>query len=194
VTTGTSQTRLIILRGNSASGKSAAAAGIRARCLPHRVAIVGQDYLRRTVLKERDRRGGANITLLDLVARFCLDQGLDTIVEGILYSDHYGDMLSALIADHAGTTTCCYFDIPFAETLHRHTFKKESAEYGEKEMAAWYRERDFLPGGSELAIGADMSLAEIIECIMRSSGLAGGAADLASRDGGVSGPLVQRAG
>jgi hypothetical protein len=76
VRTGTSQTRLIILRGNSATGKSATAAGIRSRCLPHRVAIVGQDYLRRTVLKEPDKPHGANIGLIEAVARYCLDQGL----------------------------------------------------------------------------------------------------------------------
>jgi hypothetical protein len=171
VRTGTDQTRLVVLRGNSASGKSAVAAGIRLRCLPHRVSIVGQDYLRRTVLKERDVAGGANIGLIDMVARYCLDQGLDTIVEGILYSSHYGGMLAALIADHTGATSCFYFDIPFPETLRRHAFKDQASEYGEKEMASWYRERDFLPGGCEGIITADMSLDGIVEHIVRRSGL-----------------------
>ncbi|HEX2744044.1 MAG TPA: kinase [Streptosporangiaceae bacterium] len=169
--TGTSQTRLIILRGNSATGKSATAAGIRSRCLPHRVAIVGQDYLRRTVLKEPDKPHGASIGLIEAVARYCLDQSLDTIVEGILYSDHYGAMLAALTADHAGTTTCCYFDIPFSETLRRHATKQQAAEYGETEMATWYRERDLLPDGREEVITAEMSLDDIIKHIIRLSGL-----------------------
>ena len=62
-------TRLIVLRGNSASGKSSIAAEIRFR-FGRGIAIVSQDYLRRTVLKERDHPGGANIGLIDLVARY----------------------------------------------------------------------------------------------------------------------------
>jgi predicted kinase len=49
-------TRLIVIRGNSASGKSAVAAEIRRRH-GRGLAIVGQDNLRRQVLRERDVPG-----------------------------------------------------------------------------------------------------------------------------------------
>jgi len=49
---------LIVIRGNSASDKGIVAAGIRARC-GSGIAIVGQDHLRRVVLKEKDRPGSA---------------------------------------------------------------------------------------------------------------------------------------
>jgi hypothetical protein len=62
--TGSGSTRLIVLRGNSASGKSSVAAGIRSR-YGRGVAIVGQDNLRRTVLRERDIPGGVNVGLID---------------------------------------------------------------------------------------------------------------------------------
>jgi cytidylate kinase len=65
-------TRLIAIRGNSASGKSAVAAEIRRR-YGRGLAIVGQDNLRRQVLREHDVPGGANIDLIDLTARFALD-------------------------------------------------------------------------------------------------------------------------
>ncbi|AZQ33018.1 hypothetical protein EJ357_05805 [Streptomyces cyaneochromogenes] len=68
VKVGTSETRLVVLRGNSASGKSSVAAGIRER-FGRGLALVGQDNLRRIVLRERDRPGGANIGLIDTVAR-----------------------------------------------------------------------------------------------------------------------------
>jgi uridine kinase len=45
--------RLIMIRGNSASGKSAVAAELRRRH-GRGLAIVGQDDLRRPVLSERD--------------------------------------------------------------------------------------------------------------------------------------------
>lgn len=70
---GTEETRLVVIRGNSASGKSSVAAGLRER-FGRGLALVGQDNLRRIVLRERDRPGAANIGLIDLTAR-CLHQG-----------------------------------------------------------------------------------------------------------------------
>jgi len=93
--------RLIVIRGNSASGKSAVAARIRDK-YGRGVAIVGQDNLRRVVLRELDVPGGANIDLIDQTARFAIARGYHTIVEGILNADHYGAMLAALIGDHPG--------------------------------------------------------------------------------------------
>ena len=52
--TGSAETRLIILRGNSASGKSSTVAEIRRRHGHRDLAIVGQDNLRRDVLRELD--------------------------------------------------------------------------------------------------------------------------------------------
>lgn len=68
---GTTETRLIVLRGNSASGKSTVAAGIRER-FGRGLALVGQDNLRRVVLRERDRPDAVNIGLIDTVARYAL--------------------------------------------------------------------------------------------------------------------------
>jgi hypothetical protein len=160
--------RLIVIRGNSASGKSAVAAELRRRH-GRGLAIVGQDNLRRQVLRERDVPGGANIDLIDLTARFALDRGFHVIVEGILHADHYGRMLTALIVDHAGHAY--YLDVPWAETLRRHATKPEAGEYGEREMRSWYRERDLLPGRLEQVIPAASSLDETVRRIMSESGL-----------------------
>ncbi|WP_431777034.1 hypothetical protein [Streptomyces cucumeris] len=58
-----------MLRGNSASGKSFIAVGLRVK-FGRNLAIIAQDNLRRIVLRERDRPGGANIGLTDLSARY----------------------------------------------------------------------------------------------------------------------------
>ncbi|CAL9657763.1 AAA family ATPase [Streptomyces sp. Tu 3180] len=168
---GTEETRLVVLRGNSASGKSSVAAGLRAR-FGRGLALVGQDNLRRIVLRERDRPGAANIGLIDLTARYALDAGFHVVVEGILYADHYGDMLAALRADHRGPTHAYYLDVPFEETLARNATKPQTGEYGEREMRDWYRERDLLPGGIETVVGADSSLTATVDRIMLESGLA----------------------
>jgi hypothetical protein len=110
VTTPSSPTRLIVLRGNSASGKSSVATGLRER-YGRGIALVRQDVLRREVLRERDIPGGANIGLIDLTVRHALAHGFHTVLEGILYVAHYGEMLAGLLADHptartATTSTC----------------------------------------------------------------------------------------
>ncbi|KOV14151.1 kinase [Streptomyces sp. XY413] len=173
-TVGSAETRLVVVRGNSASGKSSVAAGIRDR-FGRGVALVGQDNLRRIVLRERDVPGGANIGLIDTVARHALDAGYHVVVEGILYADRYGDMLLGLLGDHRGVSRCYYLDVPIEETLARHASKTDPgllARVTHRELRAWYRERDLLPGGVETVVGAHSALAETVGHIMRDTGLA----------------------
>jgi len=90
--------RLIVIRGNSASGKSAAAAAIRDRHGERDLAIIGQDNLRRVILREHDVPGGANIDLIDTVARFALSRGYHTLVEA---SHRRGERLGDAVAEGA---------------------------------------------------------------------------------------------
>jgi len=161
------------LRGNSGSGKSAVAAGIRLQYGVRRLAIVGQDNLRRTVLRERDVPGGVNVGLIEHTAAYALEAGFHAIVEGIMYADRYGEMLHRLRAAHAGPSFFYYFDVPFEETLRRHAGKPQAAEYGRPEMARWWREKDLLPGGIEDIITAESTLDETVTRIMRDTGLDG---------------------
>lgn len=170
---GSEVTRLVIVRGNSASGKSSVAAGIRDR-FGRGLAVVGQDNLRRVVLRERDVPGGANIGLIDTVARYALDAGFHVVIEGVLHAGRYGDMLAGLLGDHRGVSRCYYLDIPIEETLARHSSKPDReylAHVTERELRDWYRERDLLPEGVETVIGADSSLTDTVGRIMRETGL-----------------------
>lgn len=146
-----------MLRGNSASGKSSVAAGLCDR-FGRGLALVGQDNLRRIVLRERDRAGAADIGLIDLTVRYALDAGYHVVLEGILYAGPYGAMLAQLRADHLGPNRGYYLDVPFAETLARHATKPIVNDAGEEALRDWYRERDVLPGGVETVIGADSQI------------------------------------
>ncbi|MGW6710688.1 kinase [Streptomyces sp. NPDC054956] len=168
--TGTPDTRLIVLRGNSASGKSSVAQAIRDRH-GRGVALVGQDNLRRNVLWERDTPGAANIGLIGSVARYALDHGFHVIVEGILYADRYGPMLEALRMAHRGRTHFYYLDVPFEETVRRHAGKPQAAEFGEAELREWYRPLDLLPGDWESVVGAGESLEDTVARVMSEAGL-----------------------
>ncbi|WP_069772511.1 AAA family ATPase [Streptomyces sp. LUP30] len=170
VTVGGPDTRLIVLRGNSASGKSSVADGLRER-FGRGLALVAQDNLRRIVLRERDRPGAANIGLIETVARYALDAGYHVVLEGLLYADRYGDMLARLRAAHRGPTHAYYLHVSFEETLVRHAGKPIADEVGEADLRDWYRELDLLPSGAETVIGAESGLTETVDRIMRETGL-----------------------
>ncbi len=169
--TGSDATRLIIIRGNSASGKTSVAWEIRRR-YGHGLAIVSQDVLRRDILRVKDGPQNDAIGLMDITARYALDRGYHVIVEGILAGDRYGDMLAALTRDHHGISAAFYYDLTFDETVARHASKPSSAEYGPDLMATWYQERDLIPALNETVLGADISLDAAVSRVMTESGLA----------------------
>ncbi|WP_405633701.1 AAA family ATPase [Streptomyces sp. NBC_01174] len=170
---GTEDTRLVVVRGNSATGKSSVAAGLREK-FGRNLAIVAQDNVRRIVLRERDRPGAVNIGLIDLTARYALDNGFHVVVEGILYADHYGAMLRDLVRAHHGITRCYYLHASFEETMRRHATKADAeylAHVNEHHLRDWYREKDLLPDALETVIDAASSLDETVQQILSESGL-----------------------
>lgn len=167
---GSSPTWLIIIRGNSASGKTSAAREIRRR-FGRGVAIVSQDVIRRDILHQRDDPGNLAIGLIDLTARYALDHGLHVVVEGILYSHSYAEMLTNLMRDHQGQTAAFYYDLPFADTLARHETKPEAAEYGVELMADWYIENDLIPALQETVFGPDISLDTAVGAMMSATNM-----------------------
>lgn len=132
---GSERTRLIIIRGNSGTGKSTLAAAIRA-ARPRGVAIVGHDQLRREILHVRDYPGTPAAGYVDLSARYALDCGLHTVVEGILHDEIYGDLLRQLIDDHLGISRCYRYDVTFEETLRRHATKPRQPSSAKQKCAS----------------------------------------------------------
>ena len=163
--TGSAETRLVLIRGNSGSGKTALAAGIRA-VRPRGVVLVGQDQLRRQILRVHDRPGNAAIGYIDLTARYALNQGMHVMIEGTLFSEIYGEMLRALVSDHQGPTHCYRYELSFEETLRRHATKPEAGEFGEAEMRQWWREVDRIPGLEEIVIGPEAGLDSTIDRVL----------------------------
>jgi predicted kinase len=168
--TGSTQTNLIVLRGNSGSGKSTTARQLRAR-LGRGTAIVEQDQIRRVLLWEKDVPGNAAIDLIGLNARYCLDRGFDVIVEGIMHADRYGDMLRGLTADHRGTTRHYYFDIPFEETLVRHATRPWAHNVAPESMREWYEARDLLAGLDQHVFDEHQEMTAVLARILTDLGL-----------------------
>ncbi|MGC7094395.1 kinase [Amycolatopsis lurida] len=155
----------MIVRGNSGAGKSCVALAVRSQ-LGRTCAVVAQDVIRRTILRERDVPGGVNIGLLSTVARYALDAGFHALVEGILPAEHYGEMLAELAADHHGRTGIYYLDVSFDESLRRHATRPQAAEFGPEHMREWYRERDLLGLPGEQVVPPTSSLQDTVGHIL----------------------------
>lgn len=162
--------RLVLLRGNSGSGKSTIAEQLRLRRGTRDVAILGQDNIRRIVLREADGAGSQHVALITEMTRWCLARGTHVVLEGIFHAEWHRDGLVALLAEHPAST-CFYLDIGFEETLARHATRAKAAEFGEPEMRQWYRANDLLGVPGEVVIGPGSTLDESVELIGRASGL-----------------------
>jgi len=162
---GSRQTRLIVVRGNSGSGKSTVAKSLR-EAYGNGLAWVSQDLIRRIILKEKDRPGGANIGLIDQVTRYSLENGYHVVLDGIFYADRYEPMLAGLATDHRGVTRFYYLDVSMEETLRRHTTRPQAAEFGPDDMRSWYRPRDLLEGICERIIPETSTLTQTIALIL----------------------------
>jgi predicted kinase len=156
---GSDQTRLVVVRGNSGAGKSTVAKELRA-AYGRGVAWVSQDLMRRDILKEKDRPGGVNIGLIDLVARYSLDNGYHVVLDGIFYADRYETMLTGLAHDHLGVSCFYYLDVSLEETFRRHATRPLAAEVSPDQMRDWYRPRDLLSRRRECLIPETSTLAQ----------------------------------
>lgn len=157
------ETLLIVLRGNSGSGKSSVAQALREH-VGYGLAWVEQDHIRRVMLREHDIAGGKNIELIELNVRYALGAGYHTVLEGILNAERYGVMLERLHRDFGGHWY--YFDLPFEETARRHATKALASVVDETTLHSWYKPRDLLDFVAEGIILPDSTLGQTVARII----------------------------
>lgn len=164
-------TKLIILRGNSGSGKSTVAKRLRDQS-EENIAIIEQDYIRREVLREcRGRPRTHNADLIYQTVTFCLDRGFHVILEGNFVFDVYKDFFLKLNAYHPSNTFYYYFDISLDETIERHQTKPKKDEFTGEQMAKWYKENDTTSFPGEKITTDDFSIEDSVALIKRDTGL-----------------------
>ncbi|RAO54563.1 kinase [Micromonospora saelicesensis] len=168
--TGSPDTILVCIRGNSGSGKSSIARELRRRH-GRGCALVEQDYLRRILLRERDKPGGAAPALIGQTVRLALDHGYHVVLEGIMHSSRYRSMLTSLRDDHRGRSLFCYLDVSLAETLRRHLTRPQAGEFTAEEMSGWYAAHDVLDWPDELVLPETTGLNEAVKAIAAVAGI-----------------------
>lgn len=156
--------KLIVLRGNSGSGKTTIAKRLQQE-MGYGTMLVSQDVVRREMLRVRDTDNNPAIELIYQLCMYGNKIGYNVILEGILNKKIYGKMLCKLLHDFVGQKTVYYFDLSFEETLKRHITKPNAHEFGEKEMRRWWSRKDYLGVENELRISEDQSEQQIVDRI-----------------------------
>lgn len=155
--------KVILIRGNSGSGKTTVAKQLHTR-LGSGNLLISQDTIRKELLQVKDRPNNLAIGLIDTMLLYGIGHCEYTIVEGILANDTYGEMLrrALLLADE---TFVYYYDLTFEETLRRHQTKKKT-DFGMKEMRSWFIEKDFLDIENEQLVTEEVSSEQMLTLIL----------------------------
>lgn len=137
---------LILIRGNSASGKTSLAEALRHHW-GDRALVIKQDLVRRELLHAGDQPGSPAVSLIETLARFGQHHYDIVIIEGILRRDVYGSMLQRVEATFTHAFVY-YLNVPFAQTC-RHDAQK-AVSFGAAQLHRWWREADTLTPADHL--------------------------------------------
>ncbi|EOP40264.1 kinase [Bacillus cereus] len=156
---------LIILRGNSASGKTTIAKELQEH-FGHGTLLVSQDVVRREMLKVHDTLGNLSHDLIFEITKYGKGKCEFVILEGILNSRRYGDMLKELIHYFDGNAYIYYFDLSLDETIKRHNTREKRLEFGEDLLRKWYNPHDTIEVDKETIFTDDFIQKDIFHAIL----------------------------
>ncbi len=159
------ETKLIILRGNSGSGKTTIAKLLQ-KSLGEEILLVSQDIVRREMLMVPDLQGNMSIELIKRITEFGKGTCKVVILEGILKKQVYEELLLNLVDYFDYKVYAYYFDLPFTETVERHKLRSSAKEFGEVRLNTWWIPHDQLGINGEVMLTIDMSQQDIVDLIL----------------------------
>lgn len=158
--------KLIILRGNSGSGKTTIAKELQ-KHFGRNTMLISQDVIRRDMLWVKDGESTEAIPLMKELLAYGIEHSDIVILEGIMYADWYKSLFELAIRLYGTEVYAYYFDLPFEETLKRHQTKPNCNEFGEEAMRRWWREKDFSDVLRERIITSEKEIPDIVTEICR---------------------------
>ncbi len=156
--------KLVIIRGNSGSGKTTTAKALQHR-LGRNIMVLSQDVIRREILWVKDGFGTEALPLLMDMLQYGYNHCETVILEGILDAEYYRPLFELASELFGREIFAYYYDLPFEETLARHQTKPNRDQFGREEMQRWWKEKDWLKIIPEKVISADMTQADTVEMI-----------------------------
>jgi len=160
------QPKLIIIRGNSGSGKSTIAKELRKQ-MGENTMLVQQDVLRLGILNVKDRADNPAIELIANTVLYGKKIGYDVVLEGIFKKATYDKLINQLVKAFDGNVFAYYLDISFDETVRRHNTKPENNEFGIEKLREWWLENDMLGLENERIFNETESQDEMVNDILK---------------------------
>lgn len=154
---------LIIIRGNSGSGKTTIAKELQQK-FGHNTMLISQDVVRRDILKVKDGCDTKALPLMKELLIYGKNHCDIVILEGILYADWYKPLFELAITQFEHIFAY-YYDLPFEETLMRHQTKSNCNEFGADAMRGWWREKDFIEIIPETILTGELELNATVNLI-----------------------------
>ncbi|KRL06172.1 zeta toxin family protein [Liquorilactobacillus hordei] len=133
---------LIIIRGNSGSGKTYLAKKVQNYYGTKRSFLIQQDIIRRDILHSDDHVGNISIELMTKMIEFGKQNYEITILEGILRKDVYSEMIEEAVNEFEERSLVFYLDLSFEQTVKNNNKKKVS--FSTEQLKNWWREKDYL--------------------------------------------------
>lgn len=127
------ESRLIMLRGNSGSGKTTVAKALQEK-FGRNTMRISQDVVRREMLKVTDGPDAKALPLLQELLRYGAAHSPVVILEGILNAEWYAPLFQTAKETFGDHIHAYYYDLPFVETLKRHQTKPNRHAFGEAAM------------------------------------------------------------
>lgn len=158
--------KLIIIRGNSGSGKSTVAKSLQKK-FGQNTMLISQDAVRRDMLWVEDGPETKALPLLIELLRYGRRHSEVVILEGILDAVWYRKLFETALREFPSNIHAYYYDLPFAETLLRHQTKPNCHEFGESDMRRWWKEKDYIGIIPEKILTSDMKQEDAVELIYR---------------------------
>lgn len=156
--------KIIILRGNSGSGKTTVARALQKK-FGYNTMMISQDEIRRNILWVKDGVDTKALPLMIELMKYGYEHCDVVILEGIMYDEWYSPLFKTANELYGMDIYAYYFDIPFEETVRRHNTRDKKQEFGEEDMRRWWREKDFSSVFNEKIITSDIDADSIVEMI-----------------------------
>lgn len=159
--------KLILLRGNSGSGKTTVAKQLQEK-FGSNTMLISHDMVRKQILHVWSREGvEKSQPLMIELLKYGKRNSEITIMEGILPSKDYAQLFDAAVDEYGNEIYSYYWDIPFEETVRRHSTKPNRNDFGEEDMRRWWKEKDYLEIIPQTMIDKDLSAEDAVELIYR---------------------------
>lgn len=163
--------KVIILRGNSASGKSTVVNEI-VKTAKNKIAIIEHDLYRNKILfpKEHYKTDVREMAQNDVM--FCLAHGYDVFWVSIFHAvDHKDFLVNFFEKIHPTNNYIFNFETTFEETLKRHETRNLKSVFGKESMQKWYKPIERLGFDFEYSIPQTNTLEETIRFIKTTSSI-----------------------